>query len=326
MFLSLYFTAAMLATAPQSPAPRPGALKTFGDWTVGCDNGLECQAVALVPENADRDSYLLMVLTRGARGETTRMGFALMDHVRAGRPYAITVDGKPIARAVAAGKPPENAADAVLDLDAKALAALRNGKRAAIAGTKISASLTGLAAALGYMDAQQARGTPALPVVTLPPASSRAPRTLPAARALAALPSEARTCDDPTNDLKPEASRLDARHSLVLIAHPCGNGAYNLFSTALIVDEAGRATPARFDADPGMGGSEVGGSLVNAGWDARTRRLGTFARARGVGDCGTTQRYAWDGTRFRLVERMDMGECRGSTDFITTWRARAVTR
>lgn len=315
-----------LLAAVALAAPQPGALKTYGDWTVGCDNGLACQAVALVPESADRDTYLLMVLTRRARGESMRMGFPLVDHVRPGKAYLVTVDGKPIARAAADGKPPENAADAVLNLDSKALAAFRNGKRAAIGGTKVSASLTGLAAALGYMDAQQTRGTPALPVVTLPPASGRAPKTLPAARALAALPSEARTCDDPTNDLKPEASRLDATHSLVLIAHPCGNGAYNLFSTALIVDEAGRATPARFDADPGMGGSEVVGSPVNADWDTRIRRLGTFARGRGVGDCGTTQSYAWDGTRFRLVEQAEMGECRGSTDFITTWRARAVGR
>ena len=307
-------------------APQPGALKTFGDWTVGCDNGLECMAVALVPEAADRDSYLLMALTRGGRGEPMRMAFPLLDHVRAGKAYTVTVDGRPIARATAFGKPPENAADAVLDLDARALAALRGGRRAAIGGTKVSASLTGLAAAIGYMDAQQARPAPALPVVTLAPPSPRAPKTLPRARALAALPSEARTCDDPTVDVKPEASRLDARHSLVLIAHPCGNGAYNAFSTALIVDEAGRATPARFDADPGMGGSDVAGSPVNAGWDARTRRLGTFARGRGVGDCGTTQSYAWDGARFRLVEQMEMGECRGSTDFITTWRARVVTR
>lgn len=318
MFGLMLFAAALAA-------PQPGPLKTFGDWTVGCDNGLACQAVALVPESADRDSYLLMVLTRGARGETIRIGFPLLDHVKAGKAYAVTVDGKPIARAIAYGKPPENAADAVLDLDAKALATLRNGRRAALSGTKVSASLTGLAAALRYMDAQQARATPALPVVTLPPASRRAPKTLPAAKALAALPSEARTCDDPTNDLKPEASRLDAKHSLVLIAHPCGNGAYNLFSTALIVDEAGRAIPARFDAVPSMG-AEVGGALVNADWDARTRRLGVFARGRGVGDCGVTQSYAWDGTRFRLAEQMEMGECRGSTDYITTWRARVMGR
>lgn len=315
-----------LLAAAALAARQPGVLKTFGDWTVGCDNGLACQAVALVPDTAERDTYLLMVLSRRARGAPMRMAVQLLDHVGSRKAYSITVDGKPIARAVAAGNPPEDAAEVALNLDARALAALRKGRRAAIGGTKVSASLTGLSAALGYMDAQQARGTPALPVVTLPPASGRGPKTLPAARALAALPSEARTCDDPTIDVKPEASRLDARHSLVLITHPCGNGAYNAFSTALIIDEAGRATPARFDANPGMDGSEVVGSLVNADWDARTRRLGTFARARGIGDCGTMQSYAWDGTRFRLVEQMAMGECRGSTDYITTWRARVVGR
>lgn len=314
-----------LLAAAAFAVPHPGALKTFGDWTVGCDNGLACQAVALVPERADRDSYLLLVLTRGARGEPMRMGFALNDYVAPGKAYAVTVDGRPILGATAHGKPPENAADAVLDLDDNAIAALRGGRRAALGGTKISASLTGLAAAFGYIDAQQARTAPALPVVLQPAASVRPARRITKSRALAALPPEAKDCGTPTVDLNPEASRLDATHSLVLVAHPCGNGAYNLFSTALIVDDAGRATPARFDANPGMGG-EAGGSLVNADWDTRTRRLGTFARARGVGDCGVTQSYAWDGTRFRLAEQAEMGECRGSTNYITTWRARVVGR
>ena len=156
-------------------------------------------------------------------------------------------------------------------------------------------------------------------------ASPRRARAIGKAQALAAMPNEAKDCETPTVDVKPEAHRLDAKHSLVLVAHPCNNGAYNLFSTALIVDEGGRVAPARFDMDPGMG-MEVGGQVVNGDWDPRTRRLGTFARARGVGDCGTTKSYAWDGAGFRLVEQMEMEECRGSTDFITTWRARVVGR
>jgi hypothetical protein len=44
-------------------------------------------------------------------------------------------------------------------------------------------------------------------------------------------------------------------------------------------------------------------SLVNADYDPKTRRLASFMRARGPGDCGVIQSYAWDGTRFRLAEQ-----------------------
>jgi hypothetical protein len=47
-----------------------------------------------------------------------------------------------------------------------------------------------------------------------------------------------------------------------------------------------------------------------------------FAKGRGIGDCGVGDDYVWDGDRFRLAEQIAMGECRGSVDYITTWRAR----
>lgn len=82
-------------------------------------------------------------------------------------------------------------------------------------------------------------------------------------------------------------------------------------------------TRARFDAPTGMDGETVTDApyLVNACYDQGTRRLATFAKRRGLGDCGVTQQFTWDGSYFRLVEQTEMGECRGSVDYITTWRA-----
>ena len=40
----------LLALAATVAAPQPGELKTFKDWTVGCDNGRACQAVGLLPD------------------------------------------------------------------------------------------------------------------------------------------------------------------------------------------------------------------------------------------------------------------------------------
>jgi hypothetical protein len=105
----------------------------------------------------------------------------------------------------------------------------------------------------------------------------------------------------------------------VLASHPCGNGAYNYFSSAYVVDERGRARPAPFDH--AAGNIEGFDSLVNAAWVAETRTLSTFGKGRGLGDCGTGQDYVWDGKRFRLVQQQAMPECRGSMDYIATWRA-----
>ena len=53
------------AVSPQQAVPRPGELKTFRDWTVGCDNGRACHATSLMPEGEIADSPLTMSIKRG---------------------------------------------------------------------------------------------------------------------------------------------------------------------------------------------------------------------------------------------------------------------
>ena len=104
---------------------------------------------------------------------------------------------------------------------------------------------------------------------------------------------------------------------------PCGNGADNLFTSLFVMPDTGKPVPAVLDAPSGFGEAPRN-QVVTGGWDARTRRLTSYARGRGIGDCGSHQAFAWDGARFRLVEQSSMGECRGARDYITTWRARVV--
>jgi hypothetical protein len=167
--------------------------------------------------------------------------------------------------------------------------------------------------------AAQVLPPPALPVVRQPAVARKSARTLSPARVRQLLGREATVCEY-AQDLSIDSARLDARHSLVLASHPCGNGAYNFMYSAWIVDEAGRARPAPFD----YGGSASDNALVNAGWNPKMRQLSAFSKGRGLGDCGSGQHWAWDGARFRLVHEEAMGECRGSTDYITTWRAEVV--
>ena len=324
------------ASPDTGASPEPGELKTFGDWTIGCDNARACQANALVPESGDRDDYLMMLVTRaGAPDAPPRLIVPFGTSPIAGA--KLTVDGKPFAPL----SPDADGEAATVTLDRTQAATLADGKTVAlVAGSGkpvASASLAGLAATLLYMDAQQRRvgtrsalrkpgpGTtpapPPLPVVTVPPRSGAKPVTLTVAAATTLIGADNAACDYAIGPVVPEAHRLDAAHSLVLVAHPCGNGAYNLFSSAFVVDNDGKPMPARFDAATGMGQDDGNQDLINADWDTAAQRLTTYAKARGIGDCGSTSAFAWDGTRFRLVSERAMGECRGSVDYIPIWRA-----
>jgi hypothetical protein len=105
---------------------------------------------------------------------------------------------------------------------------------------------------------------------------------------------------------------------------PCGSGAYNFNSTAFIV-AGGKGAPARFDTGPdGMG--EDSPTLTNAQWDPKLSQLSQYDKARGLGDCGTSQEWVWDGTRFRLIRTAELSECRGAIDWPVTFRATPVWR
>ena len=105
-----------------------------------------------------------------------------------------------------------------------------------------------------------------------------------------------------------------------LVLLPCGAGAYNFSSVPFIVT-AGKPSIARFNSSPGFEQGEGFPTLVNAGWDAKTGRLASYAKGRGLGDCGSSETYVWDGALFRLVAATQMPECRGSVNWLTVWRA-----
>lgn len=327
------------SVADTDAPPTPGALKTFDDWTVGCDNILSCQANALVPEVGDRDAYLLLLLTRDA-GPDAPLRLVVPLPTASRQPMTLAVDGKTFATLA----PDRDGSTATLTLDRARAARLADGQRvtlAPVAGGPVTASLKGLAATMLYIDDQQRRvGTtsasrkpgpatspaaPAVPTLGVPPVATAGPRTLTVSAATRLIGPDNAFCDYAIGPVQPEAHRLDATHSLVLVPHPCGNGAYNMFSSGFIVDEQGRATPARYDAPPGIA-EEDNGDLINAGWDDTAHRLTTYGKGRGVGDCGTAQAFAWDGTRFRLTDLHAMGECRGSIDFIRLWTRATETR
>lgn len=338
----------LIGMAAAMAAPQPSDLKTFQDWTIGCDNGRACQAVGLVPASDDSwdEHATTAVITREAGANDAPQIF-----ISAGpKPYAsATIDGQRFAL-----KPERPGVDsgAYRPTDpARFLAAFLKGKQAELTDTsgktEDHVSAAGLTAAMLYMDEQQKRaGTQTAIVRKGPrPASSMPPApplpmvraTLPrGAKALAISAAETARIDKESgcsdgriDEEKPrtEIVAIDASHSLILI--DCGHGAYNFSTVPYIAARANgrtRIALAQFDSMPGWGVDNDTPELVNAIWEPKTGELSHYAKGRGLGDCGSGQTFVWDGTRFRLIKQIEMGECRGSIDWIPTWRAKAVAR
>src|SRR5688572_20195291 len=89
-----YAAGMILAALLAAAIPQPSALKTFQDWTVGCDNGRACQAVALAPEHWPDDA-LTMSVRRGPAA--TDMPVLAIELGSDSNPAWLSADGKRLA-------------------------------------------------------------------------------------------------------------------------------------------------------------------------------------------------------------------------------------
>lgn len=327
------------AAAPRDSGvrPAPAEPKTFGDWTVACDNGLRCSMASLGPEGGDFPTWT-MALTRdaGAAGGYDIELDSLGDDK--GAPAAIVVAGR---RFVVAGDGLSGAAAATI------AGAMANAPaltlRDAAGATLGTLSLKGASAALRFIDAAQGRAGSVTATVARGPATAVPPApALPTVVATtpggtAATPSVMQwvdmrriaQCEDRTSESdgwKPRLHALGDGATLILL--PCSAGAYNEID-ALFVLRDGKVTPAQVDAPSGFAPDAEEAtapvrSVINGSFDGGL--LGSYGKARGLGDCGMAQSFAWDGTRFRLTEQNVMSECRGNPHYLTVWRAKVVRR
>ncbi|MDJ0275462.1 DUF1176 domain-containing protein [Sphingomonas sp. 2R-10] len=322
-------TPAPVPVTDTATPPRPLPLARFGDWAVGCDNGGTCQTGSLMPEDGDAPALTLSI-ERGP-GPDAPVAIRLRSQATIALPLTAQVDGEAVAR----GGTARNEAIELTGAPAMALATrLATGRTLTLldanGATVTTMPLKGASAALRWIDDRQGRaGTTGALVAKGSRPDTRPAPALPVVRA-AAISGEAALldpllvtrmrkeagCDE--DDL-PEATTqtLDGPRTLAIV--PCAQGAYNLLS-ALFVVERGTAVPAQFDQP--VAGDPADDLVYNATFEDGI--LDTFAKGRGLGDCGVVQRYAWDGTRFRLIELREMAECRGNPDFIRTWSARVI--
>lgn len=334
---------AVVFTAAAGYAVAPNKLATFKDWTVGCDNGLACQAVALM-DDGPAEGALSMVVTRPA-GATAPLKIAMSGFTAKSDRFRIVVDGRVAdtgTMRVGAEAIELSGTDAV-----KVARALARGKAMRLidgSGADLGgASLAGASAAFRFADAMQGRAgsrgaiiatgakmatakKAVLPVITAK--KIRSSDILPDAEALVAL-SESSPCATerfgPTEDSAYSlGTGPNGPQALVLLN--CGAGAYN-FSSGVYVGQRDAKdkwtfAPAKFDYNPtGLSEKSNLALMVNADWDSDGQTLSGFSKGRGLGDCGSSESYVWDGSIFRLKEAMAMDQCRGSLDWIRVWRA-----
>ncbi len=329
-----------VSASAQEPAQEPGSVRIFGDWAVGCDNGWACEAQALEPEGEAGTAPLSLFVQRlGGPDQPYRVGFRNYESNEPDR-IGLIIDGRHMGWAAGSGEefhfdPAQTQA---------LVSALARGGSARLedeeGGWLGNLSLDGSYAALLFIEDRQQRAgsvTAGVAVGEDPESSVPAPPDIPTIRAMPVaarngetitpLPldeaealHEARECDGfGIRRTRNDAFVLSDARDLILIS--CSDGAYNFSDVAFTRDMEGNVAPARFDRAFAWGENAEIPLLVNAHWSEETGELSTYAKGRGIGDCGTAERFVWDGDMFRLIERREMNQCRGSPYWITVWRA-----
>jgi hypothetical protein len=194
-------------------------------------------------------------------------------------------------------------------------------------------SMSGAVAALLWIDEQQKRldTTTALirrgdkPASAVPP-QPKAPVIVAAKSATGKAPKaspelikkgRAACGEDDDGSKLEETWPLGNNQFLYAFTCPDSSGAYN-YHYGLLIATGGNGTTARavkfewpvkigdIQTDPGY---ET--IAVNPSFDTKTMTISTFGKGRGLGDCGTTDEWVWDGKSFRLALLKMMPQCRG---------------
>lgn len=307
-------------------AEGPSELETFKDWVVGCDNRFACTAIGMVGDFDQAVAYLKV--TRGAgTGDAPIVTVTALDDVSTG-PVDLVMSleggGLPVdrlagnaAESYPSAVVPPSQTSAFLDvLLSKTALSVRSA-----AGDPANISLAGMSAALRWMDAAQGRANgPTALVATAPAATAAAPERAvvepvkavvmteldPVPAALEGAPQRDEFCNEYATDVA--YGLPDGR----MIYGTCAfNGAYNIgYDYVLVSADGASVEPLAFPGPSGVSDPDYAG-LVNPGLSEDGKRLIAFNKGRGIGDCGDSGEWVFDGTAFRLVAYALMPECRG---------------
>lgn len=313
--------------------PQPA---TFRDWTVSCDNMRYCEAQAAHADGAIENAWVVRIARGGTRsGNPTVLIFPAFDVPTVST--TIRFDGQ-------VSKFGIDTIGNLIGDPALFLRAMAKARRADIidADQKVVGSLAvnGAAAALRWIDDRQRRvGTisaliakggkpestipalPALPEIKTPTRSTAPPVTLDSTQ----IKTIRKRAECFSTHAGQEFFRLDEQHSLGLIG--CGLGAYQGYSVVVLIDNTGAWSRAPIEQQDALweGADEWDAvSLTTADYGTENFLLSTFAKGRGLTDCGMSASWVWDGEVFRLASYEALDECRGGPpgEWLPQWQTR----
>ncbi|MCV2364784.1 DUF1176 domain-containing protein [Paucibacter sp. DJ1R-11] len=327
-------TTALLALFALSAAQAQSLTQVheFKDWAIACDNRRHCEAIAYQSEESG-SAPVTMWLSRDA-GPHARVYIQLdVDEINEDT-KSLTLHLGP--RQQLKGISPRKDLSPVDT--AKLLAYVLEGEEIVVAegGSGNSSrkrwqlSLAGSKAALLKMDDLQGRvGTPGalvrrgkqdskadssvLPPLAAPKVKAQAlPKTSVADRALlqpildSIVP---RDCwEYLPDDSGPEQSLTRVSATEVLVMRECGRGAYQGGSSIWLANSKPPYAPKRLTL-PLLGWDSTE-DVMNANLTAEGR-LSSFAKGRGISDCGSSFDWVWSGRSFELIEAWRSPLCRG---------------
>src|SRR3546814_14953180 len=95
-----------LFLSPAAAAPQPGALETYKDWVIGCDNGGRCTAASLTPEQAVMTGEFAEITILRDTGPGAHPTVALHFYDESKGQVQMVIDGRKIASAPNGGGTP----------------------------------------------------------------------------------------------------------------------------------------------------------------------------------------------------------------------------
>lgn len=292
----------------------------YKDWAVACDNTRHCEAVAYQSEDAASEPVVLSLSRDAGPNAPVRVQLDVNDSED---PRQLTLRlGSTTLKGLARGEDLSPAQTQQL------LAHVLVGQKLTLAdgGKRWEVSLAGSNAALLKMDDVQGRvGTPGalLRKGKKPEASVLPPLPAPKVRA-ATLPGTSkadeallqpilksvkeRDCwDDMPDDNDPETSITRVSATQVLVMRECGRGAYQGGSGMWLANSKPPYRAKRLELP--MPGGETSDYVMNASFE--DGRLSSYAKGRGLHDCGADYAWVWTDKGFVLTDASTAPLCRG---------------
>ena len=328
-----------LPAAASEPVQR-----LFKGWQVTCNNLNDCDI-----RNVDENMRIVIRHQAGPAGSAS-LDIMSFDATKA---EGIWLDGKRWDHAILLSEANDNNdyanahSDSLSDIQALVAAAKDAMTLSLSADNEISGSLSGLNAALLFVDERQERlnnqtalfktgsGTadsvparpssaptlpPVPPVVPLDNAQSLLKKVIASQQAV--LKQE--ECEPAEEDIaRSEAQPLDAQHALVMIN--CGMGAYQssslLFITPRTTPEKAQQLILPLPLRDGEGKPNSVSWFTEASYDPKNGQLFHAARGRGIADCGESATWRYDGSTFHLISYNSQPSCDGGEpgDWPSVW-------